>query len=235
MHRPHSFARPLGPREIDWHRDGELATYVGFAALQWLHCRRWSLDRRPWTRSHRQAMRLVGERLTQHGGPPLILCERCGECRATTHSAYGEGAELRFAHFCVGCARKENPGWFGVATAENLPTPDFIAACAGCGRHGTIAYAAWHKTPLRIDRYCRRCWPAAHRRLQSGHWRGRDEGFEAWAAQAGRRAAADEDVGFVDQFSPVPVSLAWHWTVALSSTIRDEVMLFRYRRVASQR
>lgn len=112
------FAQPLEPHELDRLTDGELATFVRFSGFQWLRFRRLSRNRWRWRRADRRAARAFGERVRRDAGPPPALCQRCAEHPATTHWAYGEGASLRFGHFCKACARQERPGWFVVSAPE---------------------------------------------------------------------------------------------------------------------
>src|SRR6185436_7427316 len=81
----------------------------------------------------------------------------------------------------------------GVATPIILPTRDPTAVCTVCRGHGTVAYAAWEEKPIRVERFCRRCWPATQERLHRERRAAFVESFNAMRAWEERRLATGDD------------------------------------------
>jgi hypothetical protein len=105
--------------------------------------------------------------------------------------------------------------------ANGRPARERDAACDRCGRRGTFARVTRATDPPVERRYCRRCWPAAHRRhfaereAEVARWfRASDEAVQAWA-RAARRGQP------VLPPAPPGETLAWHWSLALGTHWRE--------------
>jgi hypothetical protein len=107
----------------------------------------------------------------------------------------------------------------GGADARPAREPD--AVCDRCGRRGTDARVTRASDPPAERRYCRRCWPAAHRRhiaareaAVAAWFRAFDEAVQGWA-RAGRPGPP------VLPPAPPGATLAWHWSLALGTHWRE--------------
>jgi hypothetical protein len=98
-------------------------------------------------------------------------------------------------------------------SSTGLPTLDRSAECANCHRLGTVAIAATGSSPL--ERYCRRCWPSAQRRILEQQAK---EG-ERYVAELHERFQA----GDLTNAPPAPagLSMEWHWTTLPGSLLRQ--------------
>ena len=89
------------------------------------------------------------------------------------------------------------------------------ARCDRCGRQGTIALVArGSPRPAVSARFCRRCWPAAHRRVLA------ERDAESAAFREAYARWAPSGVG-AEPATPPGLSIKWHWSVLLSSLYRQ--------------
>ena len=95
------------------------------------------------------------------------------------------------------------------------PARDAKARCNECDRQGTIALVArGSPRPVVTARFCRRCWPSAHRRVLAE----RDAESAAFLEAYARWAPSG--VG-PEPATPPGLSIKWHWSVLLSSHYRQ--------------
>jgi hypothetical protein len=116
------------------------------------------------------------------------------------------------------------------AASACLPDPvrEESARCDACGRTGTAALSLVKSQPPRVERFCRRCWPAAHGRVlkdveaEHARWEAESLAFNVamyhWLRACQRDPAAPKPAP-----PPVPPSRAraWHWTLILGSHYRE--------------
>jgi hypothetical protein len=107
-----------------------------------------------------------------------------------------------------------------VISTLDIPARDRDAACADCGRRGTIAYGAWLTKPPAVSRYCRRCWPAAQNRWE----RDRDAQYAAQIESFLRRRRAGEEPEN-GEVGP-GWTMSYHWSVLPGTLLRT----LRYER-----
>ena len=95
------------------------------------------------------------------------------------------------------------------------PARDTKARCDQCGRRGTIALVA-HGSPRPVvaARFCRGCWPDAHRRVLAERDAESAVFREAYARWAPLGVGAEPE-------APPELSIKWHWSVLLSSLYRQ--------------
>ena len=95
------------------------------------------------------------------------------------------------------------------------PARDPQAPCDQCGRRGTIALVARGSPhPSVVARFCRRCWPAAHRRVLA------ESDAESAAFSEAYAQWAPSGVG-AEPAAPPGLSIKWHWSVLLTSLYRQ--------------
>ncbi len=94
------------------------------------------------------------------------------------------------------------------------------ALCNLCGQRGTWAYTTHHRValPAETRRFCRHCWPVAHRAELDRLRRAREEGYaqdleRLRAAIAGQATPAD---GTLHGTTSV-----WHWSLAPGALWRN--------------
>ena len=105
------------------------------------------------------------------------------------------------------------------------PARDAEVRCDQCGRQGTIALVARGSPhPVVTARFCRGCWPAAHRRVLAE----RDAESAAFGAAYARWAPSGDGA---EPAPPPGLSIEWHWSVLLSSLYRE----YRHHASASSR
>jgi hypothetical protein len=109
-------------------------------------------------------------------------------------------------------------GAIAIATAPAVPHVDPTAPCTTCGRLGTRAIIALGDPPQTVSRYCRRCWPDAHRAAL----RSTDEQMAAYERTVTEWTQSDR-VGSPLPASPGPGSryMSWHLSLALGTLWRE--------------
>jgi hypothetical protein len=96
---------------------------------------------------------------------------------------------------------------------------DAEAVCASCGRSGSWALITYVNEPVTLERYCRRCWPGAHRasedavsRAMESHWAAQ----WAWMRQPRRDHA--------EPAAPPALRgrvMIWHWSLTAGTWWRS--------------
>jgi hypothetical protein len=89
---------------------------------------------------------------------------------------------------------------YTIAAVSNLDPVDSAATCHDCGHLGTAAVVVWSpKAGREPQRFCRRCWPDAHRRHL-------------------KETRAMKENPELRHFGSV---VGWHWSLAIGTLFRE--------------
>ena len=127
-----------------------------------------------------------------------------------------------------------------IVAVDDIPGRDRTAQCAACGRVGTWAWIAHGHAPRVVERYCRRCWPAAQRRSDDVTWNALAAHHEAWRdwharVRPGPRAQQEPTPAMPDLGDR---AMGWHWTLSPGTwwrALRREIPAMRALRRLSNR
>jgi hypothetical protein len=119
-----------------------------------------------------------------------------------------------------------------IFTADDRPARDPARICDACGRRGTFARITRGTEPPDDQHFCRRCWPAAHRRALDAQksatlawFRAGHAAFWDFVARGGTQPPPDSS-----NVPPVGLGMAWHWSLTLGTWWRE----YHYRLRASE-
>ena len=106
-----------------------------------------------------------------------------------------------------------------VMESDPAPAREPHAVCNACGRRGTAARVTWCGESPTVYRYCRRCWPAAHRRTIAEIHDGMFRSAAEWLDSVQAATSAEEAARL--EGPSLGVTVRWDWSLIPGSLWRE--------------